>query len=183
MSYSLWPHGLQHARLPCPLPTLGACSNSCPLSQWCHLTISFSIIPFSSCPQVFTASGSLPRSQFFASGGQSIQEKAKVGWFERIALKHVYYHMWNSWPVQVRCMKQGTHTWCSGTTQRDGVKREVGVEFRTGGTHVHPWLIHVDVWQKPPQYCKVIILQLKKKKRSNGRFLKYQMLSTFLQHL
>ena len=126
-----------------------------------HPTISSSLVPFFSCLQSFPASESFPRSQFFASGGQSIWEKAKVGWFERIALKRVYYHMWNRWPVQVRCTKQGTHTWCSGTTQRDGVKREVGGEFRTGGTHGHPWLIHVDVWQKSPQYCKVIILQLK----------------------
>ena len=53
-------------------------------------------------------------------------EKARVGWFERIALKHVYYLMWNRWPVQVRCMKQGTESWCTGTTQRDGIGREIG---------------------------------------------------------
>ena len=58
-------------------------------------------------------------------------------------------------------MKQGTKSQCSGTTQRDGVGREVGGRFRIGGTHVHPWLIHVNIWQKPPQYCKVISLQLK----------------------
>ena len=69
---SLRPHGLQHARLPCPSPTPRAYSNSCPLSQWCHPTISSSVIPFSSCPQSFPASGSFPKSQFFASGGQSI---------------------------------------------------------------------------------------------------------------
>ena len=57
MSDSLWPHGLQHARLPCPSLSLGACSNSCPLSQWCHPTISPSAIPFSSCLQSFPASG------------------------------------------------------------------------------------------------------------------------------
>ena len=72
MSNSLQPHGLQHARLPCPLPTPRACSNSCPSSQWCHPTISSSVAPFSSCLQSFSASGSLPMSQFFASGGQSI---------------------------------------------------------------------------------------------------------------
>ena len=74
-------------------------------------------------------------------------------------LKHVYYHMLNRWPVQVWCMKQGTRSWCSGTTQRDGVEKEVGGGFRMGGTHVHPWLIHADVWQKP-QYFKAVILQL-----------------------
>ena len=78
MSDSLWPHGLQHARLPCPSPTPGACSNSCPLSQWGHPTISSSVIPFSSCLQSFPASGSFPISQFFTSGGQSIAASASA---------------------------------------------------------------------------------------------------------
>ena len=69
---SLWPHGLQQARLPCPSPTSGAYSNSCPSSQWYHPPISSSVIPFSSCLQSFPASGSFPKSQFFAWGGQSI---------------------------------------------------------------------------------------------------------------
>ena len=69
---SLWPHGLQHVRLPCPSPTPGACSNPCPSSQWCHPTISSSVIPFSSCLQSFPALGSFPMSQFFTSGDQSI---------------------------------------------------------------------------------------------------------------
>ena len=72
MSYSLWPHGLQHARLPYPSPAPGACSNSCPSSRWYHPTISSSVVPFSSCLQSFPASGSFPVSQFFTSGGQSI---------------------------------------------------------------------------------------------------------------
>ena len=69
LSNSLRPHGLHHVRLPCPSRTPGAYSNSCPLSQWCHATISSSVIPFSSH---FLASGSFLRSQFFASSGQSI---------------------------------------------------------------------------------------------------------------
>ena len=64
---TLRPHGLQHARSPCPSPTPGVYSNSHPLSQWCHPTISSSVIPFSSCPQSFPASGSFQMSQFFAS--------------------------------------------------------------------------------------------------------------------
>ena len=72
ISGSLWPHELQHARLPCPSPTPGACSNSWPLCQWCHPTISSSVIPFASCLQSFPASGSFPVSQFFESGVQSI---------------------------------------------------------------------------------------------------------------
>ena len=78
MSYSLWPHGLQHARLPCPSPTPGVCSNSCPLSQWCHPAISSSVVPFSSCLQSFPASGSSQRSQFFTSDGQSIEVSASA---------------------------------------------------------------------------------------------------------
>ena len=72
MSYSLWPHGLQHARLPCPSPAPRACPNSCPSSWWCHPTISSSVIPFSACLQSFPASGSFLSSQFFTSGGQSV---------------------------------------------------------------------------------------------------------------
>ena len=89
MSGSLQPHGLQHTRLPCPSPTPRACSNSCPSSQWCHPTISSSVIPFFSCLQSFPASGSFPVSQFFTSGGQSITVSASAsvlpmniqGWF------------------------------------------------------------------------------------------------------
>ena len=87
MSDSLRPHGLQHARPPCPLPTPRACSNSCPSSLWCHPTTSSSVIPFSSCLQSFPASGSLPMSQFFASGGQSIGSVLPVDiqdWFPSV---------------------------------------------------------------------------------------------------
>ena len=72
MSDSLWPHESQHARPPCPSPTPRVYPNSCPLSQWCHPTISSSVVPFSSCPQSFPASGSFHTSQLFTSGGQSI---------------------------------------------------------------------------------------------------------------
>ena len=72
VSDSLQPHGLQHARLPCPSPTPGAYSNTCPLSWWCHPSISSSVALFSSCPQFFPGSGSFPVSLLLASGGQSI---------------------------------------------------------------------------------------------------------------
>ena len=75
---SLWPNGLQHTRLPCPSPTPAACSNLCPLSWWCHPTISSSVIPFPSSLQSFPASGSFPVSQLFTSGGQSIGASASV---------------------------------------------------------------------------------------------------------
>ena len=72
VSDSLRPHRLQHTRPPCPSPTPRVYSNSCPLSQWCHPIISFSVVPFSSCLQSSPASGSFPMSHFFTSGGQSI---------------------------------------------------------------------------------------------------------------
>ena len=100
VSDSLRPHGLQHARPPCPSPIPGVHSNSCPSSQWCHPTISSSVIPFPSCLQFFPASGSFQMSQFFASGGQSIgvsatasilpmniQDGFPLGWAGWISLK------------------------------------------------------------------------------------------------
>ena len=89
LSDSLQPHRLQHTRLPCPSPSPGAYSNSCPRSQWCHSTISSSVCPLSSCLQSFPGSGSFPMSWLFASGGQSIGASASAsvlpmniqGWF------------------------------------------------------------------------------------------------------
>ena len=72
VSDSLWPYGLQHVRLPCPSPSSGVCSNSCPLSRWCYPTILSSVVPLSSCLQSFPASRSFQMSQSFTSGGQSI---------------------------------------------------------------------------------------------------------------
>ena len=97
MSDSLWLHGLQDAWLPFPSPTTGACSNSRPLSQWCHPTISSSVLP-SSCLQSFPASGSLPMSQFFSSRGQSIGDhKNKVC--------HCFhcFHFYLPWSDRTRC--------------------------------------------------------------------------------
>ena len=100
MSDSLWSHGLQHTSPPCPLPTPGVYSNSCPLNRWCHPTISSSVIPFSSFLQSFPASGSYQMSQFFASGSyrigvsvsasvlpMNIQGGFPLGWTGWISLK------------------------------------------------------------------------------------------------
>ena len=109
MSDSLWPHGLQHARLPCPAPSPGVCSKSCPLSRWWHTTTSSSVVPFSSCPPSFPASGSFPMSQLFSSGGESIGVLAfspsneytgltsfRIDWFDLLAvqgtLKSLQHH-------------------------------------------------------------------------------------------
>ena len=78
VSDSLWPHGLQHTRPPCPSPTAGVYSNSCPLVQWCHPTISSFVIPLSSHLQSFPASGSFPMNQFFTSGSPSIGVSASA---------------------------------------------------------------------------------------------------------
>ena len=114
MSNSLQPHELQHARLPCPSLSPYVCSNSCPLSQWCHPTISSSVIPFFSCPQSCPASGSFSMSQNFASGGQSIgasasasdlpmntQDWSPLGWTGLISLQskglsRVQHHSWKA---------------------------------------------------------------------------------------
>ena len=78
VSDSLWPHEPQHTRPPCPSPTPGVHPNPCALSGWCHPTISSSVVPFSSCPQPFPASGSFQMSQLFTSGGQNIGVSAST---------------------------------------------------------------------------------------------------------
>ena len=105
---------------------------------------------------------------FFFTDFWTLWEKARVGWSERTASKHVYYQVWNRLPVQVGCMRQVLGAGALGWPRGMGL----GGRWEGGsgwGTHVNPWLIHVNVWQKPLQYCKVISLQLikinEKKKR------------------
>ena len=98
-------------------------------------------------------------TQMYRTDFGTLWEKARVGWSERIASKHVYYQVWDRSPVQVGCMKQVLR---AGTLGRPrgmgwGGRREGGSGW---GTHVNPWLIHINVWQKPLQYYKVISLQL-----------------------
>ena len=110
VSDSLRPHGLQHARPPCPSPTFWVYSNSCPLSRWCHPTISSSVIPFSSCLQSFPASGSFPMNQSFPSGSQRIGDSASasvlpmniqdwfpLGWTGWISLQSKGKEKLNNW--------------------------------------------------------------------------------------
>ena len=89
MFNSLWPHGLQHTNLPCPSPSPGVHSNSCPLNQWCHLTISSSNVPFSSCLQSFPASESFPMSRLFVPGGQS----TSIEWWNRLLKTQLSCHL------------------------------------------------------------------------------------------
>ena len=115
MSDSLWLHGLQHARPPCPSPTPRVYPNSYPLSRWCHPTISSSVVPFSSCPQSFPASGSFLMSQLFASGGQNIGVSAsnehsglisfRMDWLDLLAVQGalkslLQHHSSKAWILQ-----------------------------------------------------------------------------------
>ena len=112
---TLWPCGLQHARLPCPSPSPRICSNSCPLSRWCHLTISSSVVPFSSCLQSFLESESFPVSQLFASSGQRIEASASAS-----VLPGIHYH----WVGMLReIFKEDEVAPCQAQT-KDGKKTE-----------------------------------------------------------
>ena len=91
---------------------------------------------------------------------QSPWKVHRVGWFERIALKHVYYHMWSRSPAQVRFTKQDTQSWCTGTTLRGGMGRKVGGGFRMGDTCT-PMADSYQCMAKTLPYCKVVSLQLK----------------------
>ena len=118
MSNSMLPHGLQHARFPCPSPTPGACSNSCPSSWWCHPTIYSSVIPFSSCLQSFPALGSFPMNEFFALGGQSIGVSGSASVFP-MNIQDWFPLGWTGWiSLQSKSLLQDQSSkasifWCS----------------------------------------------------------------------
>ena len=112
VSNSLWLHELQHTRSPCPSPTLRVYPNSCPLSQWCHPTISSSVIPYSSCLQSFPASESFQMSQFFASGGQSIRVSASA-LVLLVNIQDWFPFTWTGW---ISLQSKGLWTIFSNTT-------------------------------------------------------------------
>ena len=112
MSDSLRPHGPEHVRPPCPSPTAGVYPNPYPLSQWCHPTISSSVIPFSSCPQSFPASGSFQMSQFFASGGQSIGASASASVLP-VTIQDWFPLEWTGW---ISLLSKGLSRVFSNTT-------------------------------------------------------------------
>ena len=109
---TLRPCGIQHARPPCPSPTPIVYSKSCPLSQWCHPTISSCVIPFSSCPQSFPASGSFPMSQLFTSGDQSIGVSASTSVLPR-NIQNGFPLGWSGW---ISLQSKGLSRVCSNTT-------------------------------------------------------------------
>ena len=125
---TLRPHGLQHVRLPCPSPTGRAFSNSCPLSRWCHPTISSSVIPFSSHLQSFPASGSFQMSQFLASGGQSIGVSASA------SVLPVNTQEWSplGWTGWISLQSKGLSRVFSSTTVQ---------KHQWFNSHIHTWLL------------------------------------------
>ena len=136
MSDSLWPRGLQHARPPCPSPTPGVYSNSCPLSWWCHPIISSSVVPSSSCPQSFPASGSFQMSQLFASGDQSIGVSASASVFP------MNTQDWSplGWTGSIALQSKGLSRVFSNTT----VQRHefFGAQLSLqSNSHIHTWLL------------------------------------------
>ena len=135
MSDSLQPHGLQHTRLSCPSLTPRACSNSCPLIQWCHPTISSSVIPFSRL-QSFPASGSFPISQFFTSGGQSIGASASAS----VLPKNIQDWFPLGWTGWISLQSKGLSRVFSNTTVR---KHQLfsAQSSLWPNTHNHIWLL------------------------------------------
>ena len=131
---SLWPHDPQYARPPCPSPTPGAFSNSCPLSQWCHPTISSSVIPFSSCLQSFPASGSFPISWLFASGGQSIGVSASA------SVLPMNTQDWSlGWTSSISLQSKGLSRVFSNTAQK---YEFFGAQLSLwSNSHNHTWLL------------------------------------------
>ena len=136
VSHSLRPHGLQHARPPCSSPTPGVYTNSCPLSRWCHPTISSSVIPFSSCLQSFPASGSFPVSQLFTSGGQNTGASASA------SVLPMNIHDWSplGWTGWISLLSKGLSRVFYNTT----VKKHqfFGVQLSLwSNSHIHTWLL------------------------------------------
>ena len=136
VSDSLQPDELQHARAPCPSPTPGVYPNPCPSSQWCHPAISSSIIPFSSCPQSFPASGSFPMSQLFAWYGQSIGASASTPVLP-INIQDWSPLGWTGWPS---LQSKGRSRVFSNTTVQK--YQFFGAQCSSpSNSHIHTWLL------------------------------------------
>ena len=135
MSNSLQPHGPQQARPPCPSPTPGIHSNSCPLSWWCHPTISSSVYPFSSCLKSFPASGSFPMSQFFSSGGQSIRISTSAS-FPPMNSQDWLPLGWTGW---ISLQSKGLSRVFSNTTVQKHQFFRAQLSLQSN-SHIHRWL-------------------------------------------
>ena len=139
VSNSLWPHELQHARPPCPSPTPGVHSNSCPSSRWCHPAMSFSVIPFSSCPQPLPASESFPMSQLFSWGGQSIGVSALA------SVLPMNTQSWSplGWTGWISLQSKGLSRVFSNTSNTTVQKHQFfGTQLSShSNSHIHTWLL------------------------------------------
>ena len=134
MSTSLWSHGLQHARLPCPFP--GACSNSCPPSWWCRPTISSSVVHSSACLQSFPASGAFQVSQFFASGGQIIGASAST-WVFPMNIQNWFPLGWTGW---ISLQFKGLSKVFSNTIVQKHQFFDTQLSLWSN-SHIHTWLL------------------------------------------
>ena len=140
VSDSLWPHGLQHARLSCPSPTPRAWSNSCPSSWWGHPTISSSAVPFSSCPQSFSASGSFQMSQFFASGGQTIGASASAS----VLPMNIQDWFPLGWTGLISLQSKGLSRVFSDTTVQKHHFFSTQLSLWSN-SHIHTWLLEKNI--------------------------------------
>ena len=133
-SFSL--HGPQHDRPPSPSPTPGVYSNSCPLSRWCHPTVSSSVVPFSFCLQSFPASGSFPASQFFASGGQSIGVSASA------SVLPMNTQDWSplGWTGWISLQSKGLSRVFSNTTVQNQLFFSTQLSLQSN-SHIHTWVL------------------------------------------
>ena len=136
VSDSLWPHGLQSTRLPCPSPTPRAYSNSWPLSQWCHPTISSSVIPFSSHLQSILTSGSFQMSQFFAQGGQGIGISASTSVLP-MNIQDLLPLVWSGW---IFLLSKGLLRVFSNTTVQKHQFFSAQLSLQSN-SHIHTWLL------------------------------------------
>ena len=154
MSNSLQPHGLQHDRLPCPSPTPRACSNSCPLSQWCHPTISSFVVSLSSCLQSFPESGSIPMSQLFASGGQSIGASASAS----VLLMNIQDWFPLGWTGWISLQSKGPSRAFSKTTVQNHQFFGTPTSLWSN-SHIHTWLLENPyLWLDGPFVSEVMSL-------------------------
>ena len=136
VSNSLQPHGLQHARLPCPSPTPGTCSNSCPSSSWCYPTISSSVVSFSSCLQYFAASGAFPMSQCFISDGQSIGSSASTS----VLPRNIQDWFLLGWAGLISLQSKRLSRVFSNTTVKKHQFFSAQLSLWSS-SHIHTWLI------------------------------------------
>ena len=134
-SDSSWPHELQHARLPCASLSPGVCPSLCPLNQWCHPTISSSVIPFSSSIQSFPASESFPVSQLFVSGGQSIGALASVSVLP-VNIQDWFPLGWTGW---ISLQSKGLSRVFSNTTVQEHQFFSTQLSLQSN-LHIHMWL-------------------------------------------